>query len=276
MTQTKTVGVGLLLVIAVLLVVATSAFAVAGIAPDTAETVAEDDPQDIQQAYADVTATNESNQSVTVTLVPQEDTEVPQGTEVTFDVVVEGASEGISTLDMEFSLGGDAEATFTDFSLNKTSSTDGSAIGADGTTAFFEVALLNNTYEGAEEHTIGELTVAGYEQGTVVVDAESESKIYDTDVVEYTLTSNATEFTTTEQIDLLGTGTPASNTTDDGLLDDVTGSGELTIADVQAFFTAMDRPVTQAYAEKFNFAGFDDSQVTIFDVQALFNRVQAN
>lgn len=283
MNQAKTLGVGLLLVAAALLTIAMPAFAVAEVATDTGEISVdtESEPAEIQQEYADTAESTETNQSATVSLVPQGETnisqgetDVPQGTEVTLDVVVEGATDGISVLDMVFTLDGEAGATFTDFSLNKTSSTDGSVIKADGSEAFFNVALLDNTYEGADEHTVGEVTVAGHQQGTVTVDAHSDSRLYDLNVSAYTLTSNATEFTTTEEIDVIGTGTAADNTTGDGLLDDVTGSGELTIADVQAFFTAMDRPVVQSNAERFDFAGFDDSQVTIFDVQALFNRMQ--
>ncbi len=58
--------------------------------------------------------------------------------------------------------------------------------------------------------------------------------------------------------------------TGDGLYDDITGDGTLTIADVQALFDHKEN--ASAYPQLFDFSGLGGDSVTIFDVQALFNR----
>lgn len=60
----------------------------------------------------------------------------------------------------------------------------------------------------------------------------------------------------------------------DGLYEDLTGSGAVEIADVQALFDALSTPEVQEWAWAFNFSDTDPNRVTVFDVQALFNRYQ--
>ncbi len=86
-------------------------------------------------------------------------------------------------------------------------------------------------------------------------------------VVEVDLTFPVATFA---EIDANGNGEFATDTTDDGLLDDVTGDGEFNIFDVQSFFTNFQTPVVQNNPEAFNFDGSADGEVNIFDVQALF------
>lgn len=69
--------------------------------------------------------------------------------------------------------------------------------------------------------------------------------------------------------------TQAPGLPEDGLFEDVTGDGQLDIVDVQAFFIHFDSDELQQYAQFYNFSGLDDSVVSIFDVQALFNRLSA-
>lgn len=68
----------------------------------------------------------------------------------------------------------------------------------------------------------------------------------------------------------LASGVTPQDLNGDGLHRDVTGDGQLSIADVQALFEAMDNPAIQDHAPAFNFAGVEPERVTIFDVQALF------
>jgi hypothetical protein len=86
-------------------------------------------------------------------------------------------------------------------------------------------------------------------------------------VVEVDLTFPVATFA---EIDANGNGEFATDTTGDGLLDDVTGDGEFNIFDVQSFFTNFQTPVVQNNPEAFNFDGSADGEVNIFDVQALF------
>lgn len=60
----------------------------------------------------------------------------------------------------------------------------------------------------------------------------------------------------------------------DNCYDIVTGEGEsVSILDVQALFGNLDSPTVQENAVAFNFSGSDRNRVTVFDVQALYNRV---
>ena len=76
-------------------------------------------------------------------------------------------------------------------------------------------------------------------------------------------------------IDVTGDGIPARDTTGDGLLDDINGDNELTIADVQALFMNLDNPAVQNNAALFDFAGANPDRVNVFDVQGLFTQLQA-
>lgn len=71
-----------------------------------------------------------------------------------------------------------------------------------------------------------------------------------------------------------GQENPPQDVTGDGLYEDIDGDGEFTIGDVQLFFQHRNADVVQANAEFFNFSGNDPDEVTIGDVQALFQRFQ--
>ena len=76
----------------------------------------------------------------------------------------------------------------------------------------------------------------------------------------------------TISVDVVGDGDPATDTTGDGLLDDLTGDGQSGIEDVQALFETLDSDAIQDNVELFDFLG--DDRVTIFDVQALFTDLE--
>jgi len=59
----------------------------------------------------------------------------------------------------------------------------------------------------------------------------------------------------------------------DGLYENVRGDGEFDVADVQGLFDNLDSPAVQDNAAKFNFQGDNPDEVTIFDVQALFQQL---
>jgi len=65
-------------------------------------------------------------------------------------------------------------------------------------------------------------------------------------------------------------GDPPQDPDGDGLYEDIDGDGELTVGDVQLFFENRDSEVVQTNAEFFNFSGTDPDEVTVADVQALF------
>lgn len=69
---------------------------------------------------------------------------------------------------------------------------------------------------------------------------------------------------------------PPQDLSDDGLYEDIDGDGESDVLDVQVLFENLYEHEVQEYAEFYDFARLDSDNVTIFDVQALFNYMQQN
>ena len=118
------------------------------------------------------------------------------------------------------------------------------------------------------------LAVNGSTEVTFAVESPDGTTALDTvdlgsagPVVEVDLTFPVATFA---EIDVNGNGEFATDTTGDGLLNDINADGEFTIFDVQAFFLNFETPTVQNNPEAFNFDGSDDGEVTIFDVQELF------
>lgn len=65
---------------------------------------------------------------------------------------------------------------------------------------------------------------------------------------------------------------PATDTTGDGLLNDVNGDGEFDITDVQVFFENLNDEAIQNNPEQFDFSG-TGGDISISDVQALFEQL---
>ena len=61
-----------------------------------------------------------------------------------------------------------------------------------------------------------------------------------------------------------------------GLYEDVTGDGNVTVADVQVLFDNLHRDNLQQHAWAYDFSRTNPERVTIFDVQALFNRASSH
>jgi hypothetical protein len=70
---------------------------------------------------------------------------------------------------------------------------------------------------------------------------------------------------------LPGIDNPPRDLDGDGLFEDVDGDGEFTVFDVQSFFLNFGAPVVQNNPDAFNFSGADPPDISIFDVQALFD-----
>lgn len=66
---------------------------------------------------------------------------------------------------------------------------------------------------------------------------------------------------------------PPQDLDGDGLYQDIDGDGEFTIGDVQVFFQNRNSDVVQNNPAAFNFDGSDPADVTIGDVQALFQQL---
>lgn len=147
-----------------------------------------------------------------------------------------------------------------------------------------ETLTVNATVENTGD-TSGNKTVSLVIDGQTVTTEVVTVLPDDTDIVsfewqftesgEFNVTVGGLEPTTVSaqrRIDITKDGNPATDTTDDGLLNDVDGDGEFTVFDVQSFFEHQDRINEEygTYTDLFNFAGNDPTEVSIFDVQALF------
>ena len=142
-------------------------------------------------------------------------------------------------------------------------------------------AEITNEGDESGEETV-ELSVDGIGSNDTAVALDAgesddveltvETEIGDALNSPYTVTVTAGENSLTAEaaVNLPTVGeNPPQDSTGDGLYDDVGGSGELEITDVQLLFENLDE--LDAHAWAFDFAGLDDQEVTIFDVQALFN-----
>jgi len=89
------------------------------------------------------------------------------------------------------------------------------------------------------------------------------------------LVNTSTNVTTSTGAPMVTVGEgPAKDTTGDGLLNDVVGTGSFNIFDMQALFDNKEYLNSEGLAEFFNFQGSNPDEVTIFDVQALFDIYQ--
>lgn len=116
---------------------------------------------------------------------------------------------------------------------------------------------------GAGEELV--LAIDGLDGATALetVDLNSTGEL-----VELNLTFPAASFT---EINVAGgDNTTATDTTGDGLLNDVDGDGSFDIFDVQLLFDNLDSSVVQENALAFNFDGNNEEDVSVSDVQGLF------
>lgn len=72
-----------------------------------------------------------------------------------------------------------------------------------------------------------------------------------------------------------GAENPPTDPDGDGLYADVNGDGTVDILDLQILYSALHSPEVQDNAWAYNFSGANPDRVTAFDLQALYNRIQA-
>lgn len=196
------------------------------------------------------------------------------GSPIAFDVVVEGAAIGVNafnvTLDITDS-STDTHAEFTDHEFNR-SSLGGMNTTNNGTRAYFTNALLDDTYEPADEITLGEIVVTPTGAG------EFTAEPIEATVAGENSSSYATSFGDAETVDVLDGPDPLEgfenrpqDLTGDLLLEDVTGDGSVGIADAQTLFFQRNA-IDDEYANFFAFGEDPDeaSTVSLSNAQTLF------
>ena len=191
---------------------------------------------------------------------------------------------GSGIIDLPAAVGHAATAsagpTFTVQSVNATESVAGESLTVSAT--------IENTGDESGTQTVTlDVPALGTDNTTVTLEAGNETTVtlsiatQSDDAGEYNATVLTEDDSDTVVVELKSDGPPPivgddppTDVTGDGLYEDINGDGNVTIADVQALFENLDNATLQANAEYFDFSGLDATRVTIFDVQALFNRFQ--
>jgi hypothetical protein len=224
-----------------------------------------------------------------VSLVPAE-TELQPGETTTFDVVVEDAEYGIQSYDgFEVAIENPGSAQFVSFTETAEDNVDPGGESPDsnseirdadgnpaenGSVLWLDADLNDGAFDAAEEIVIAtvEAEVTGTDTTAVTVDADRA--LQDLQAVDYEITETTGSELDPIGIDVTGDNKPATDTTGNGLLNDIDGDGTYDIFDVQALFTHFEDPVVQNNADVFDFA--PDGEVNILDVQALFENLGAS
>ena len=201
---------------------------------------------------------------------------------------IDGPVSGLESIDMEIELSDPEIAAITDFDI----AVEGDILNGrceitdSGSKLTLEAALLDDTLEGSDINIDGELPIAtveieGKEPGDVAVDPVIESFPKGLFGQNSTLYETAREEGAGVTVQMPGPppirdiyDAPTQVFDVDDLYEDVTGTGNLDIADIQALFENLERDTVQEYAWAYNFSGQNPETVTIFDIQALYNRYQ--
>jgi hypothetical protein len=124
----------------------------------------------------------------TVELQPQTGGAQPNG-QTEFDVVVTGATEGVSAYTVNVSTNDTTIGEFTDVELANSASSDNSQVASDGSWARVEADLGANAHSGASAVTIATLNVSTGEKGTAALSIASGASVTDSTGVSYDVTS---------------------------------------------------------------------------------------
>lgn len=237
-------------------------------------TIADTDGEAYSLETTDATLSVVENQ-VDVVFEPTTN-DVQVGSEITYEVVVDGVDNDVSAYDFTIALGDITVAEISDAELVAFGGALGDvSITEDGSSVSFEEAVGDQNID-SEEFTIATVTVSGTEIGETTLTVNEDATIADDDGDEYMLDLSTATVTVTEELeapDVTGDGNPATDTTGDGLLNDVNGDGDFDIFDIQALFQHRNSEVVQNNTELFDFTG--DGDVDIFDAQELFNLFRA-
>lgn len=194
----------------------------------------------------------------------------------TLDLVVRGADNGVGAYSATINVDDPSIVELSDIELTDDPTFGNVSIDADGESAHIEAAM------GDEAHAPGDVTIAtvvidGITEGTTSIDisdvavaAQDEQQYNITEQSSSTITAAVAECPT---VPVTGDN-PPQDVTGDGLCEDIDGDGEFDIFDVQTLYNNLESDAVQDHPEAFNFAGDDNpDDVTIFDVQALFNEL---
>jgi hypothetical protein len=259
------------LLLGVLAVLAVGLFAAA--APAVAGDITAQDDVDVEQ----------NNKSIDISLEHKAGTGLVPGEPQRYEVVVEGATDGIEAHDIDLVIEDSNVASFTQVETyngtpegDQPIEYDNSGIENGGSLLNLEIALGNKTFDtGQSEIVVADVWVdanadayPGSEGAESVNITTANATVQDLNSEEYQ-DGDLSVGADVHWLDPDGDGSPAQDTTGDGLVDDVNGNGDSNVGDVIALFNALgtfDDELTPFV----NFIG-DSPEVNVGDVIALFN-----
>lgn len=201
--------------------------------------------------------------------------ELTTGSEATVDLAISGATEDVGSYKMTIQSGDTSVLEITDVTLNGTPADSTVDLTDDGVQAVLNVDMGNNPFT-SDSPTVAQLTVASGEAGQTDLSLSAAS-VSNANFEEYTvLSTSGTSVTVTETVPTIVGDDPVRDLNGDGLYRDIDGDGQLTLDDVLGLYNNLRSDAVQNNTELFNFDGGDTNEVTIGDVQALFEYVQQN
>lgn len=223
-----------------------------------------------------LTATSGDSSGVDITLRAA-DNEVTVNGETTVDVVVQDAQDGVSAFATELTIETPESATITGYEYSLDPQFPDSELGPENNSLSLSAAMGSNVYPPANETTIATVTVRGDSASQVQLAAGGDTRIDDVDGTPYDIGSvSGTSFDVVAGPPAVDGGDRPQDTDGDGTYEDVDGDGSLTIFDVQALFDNLDAAEIQDNPEAFNFDGTENpDEVTVFDVQGLLQEYQS-
>jgi hypothetical protein len=190
-----------------------------------------------------------------------------------FEIVVEDANEGISAIDIAVSINetmSSTNASFVGYDVNK-STLDNSHIDDNGSTVHFEVALLDDSYDPSSDVTVATAVVVADDIGNVTLEANQTKVVGINSEPLYNTSSERGHLSLVEPPPAFPGFDQPQDLTGDGLFGDVTGSGDVGLADALVLFDNR-FDIGSEHAEFFNFARDEDPDgVGLADALALFD-----
>lgn len=203
------------------------------------------------------------------------DTEVPVNSTTAVDVVLEGPGSGVNAFALNVTLE-NTTASIVDYEYNKQPDFDNTAVAADGNSIQLSAGMGGNTYSPADEIRVVTVIIETNAPGAVQLNVAADGvRIDDTDgnTYETGALSGATFDVVAGPPPVAGENAP-QDLDNDGTYEDIDGDGDFTIFDVQALFQNLNAEEVQNNPNAFNFDDAEDpDSVTIFDVQALLTQL---
>jgi hypothetical protein len=206
---------------------------------------------------------------VDVELVPASPTVSPDG-ETRLDIRAAGVSEGVGSIDTSVRVTNPGVATIAEAAaVDATSGV--AAVTDDGATVSVQAVGIETADTGTVP--VASVTLVGESTGETAVELDVAT-VGDDAATEYDVesTENASVTVTTDSSDApVIDGTTTTDPDGDGLYEDVTGDGAVSILDVGLFLDRMDDRAIRNDAAAFDFDGSGD--ITIRDVATLLTEV---